>query len=181
MLRAFLAALFLAGMAGSATAEPGPIGRWLMNEPLTLWDWGMFKASKEAEQAAEFIGERGEYRAFAWAHYNWNHNEIEIGMGSLSYPGEASHENCNEVRRDFIRYFADFYSLENEDTARSSLHNNIASWFSHEGWERKVRDEELGKKMSRIIFAKVSLRSKDGIVACRDRITVFNAPSKPGW
>ena len=50
-------------LAMPSIAEPGPIGRWLMGEPLSLWDKGMFEANEAARRAATFVGShRGETR-----------------------------------------------------------------------------------------------------------------------
>ena len=67
----------------------------------------------------------------------------------------------------------------NEDTLRIILQNTISSWFSHEGWQKQIRDKEIGLKMARIIFVKVVLSGQKGDISCRDRITAFEAPSKP--
>ena len=45
--------LLAGGLATQPQAEPGPIGRWLMSEPLTLWDIGMIRAEEEASRAAK--------------------------------------------------------------------------------------------------------------------------------
>lgn len=38
-------------------AEPGPIGRWLMSEPLALCDIGTIRAEEEAARAAKASGQ----------------------------------------------------------------------------------------------------------------------------
>ena len=35
-----------------AQAEPGPVGNWLMNEPLTLWDFGMMNMERDAKRGS---------------------------------------------------------------------------------------------------------------------------------
>ena len=70
----------------------------------------------------------------------------------------------------------DYYS---EEKAGELAHGAIGWWFRHKGFERKSRDEELEEKLARIIFVAVRLKNNDGGITCRDRITAFDAPSKP--
>ena len=58
-------------------------------------------------------------------------------------------------------------------------HIVIGGWFSHNGFQRTNRDEELEEKLARIIYVKVTLRNADGGIECRERIMTFDAPSKP--
>ena len=161
-------------------AEPGPIGRWLMSEPVSLWDWGLLEAGKEVDQAAEYVAGHFGQRAHGWVRYNWKNNEIDLRVTIRAYDGDISHEICNKVRRAFIGALAYTFSLVNEDLVRDLLRENIDSWFSHNGYRNAERDKELGEKMSRIIFVKVFLANNNGIITCRERIMVFDAPSKPG-
>ena len=39
MRKSLIAAAVIA-LAMPMRAEPGPIGTWLMEQPVTLWDWG---------------------------------------------------------------------------------------------------------------------------------------------
>ena len=39
-MRKSLIAAALIALAMPVRAEPGPIGTWLMEQPVTLWDWG---------------------------------------------------------------------------------------------------------------------------------------------
>ena len=43
-------------IASPSYGEPGPIGRWLMNEPVTLWTGEFVRLRKEANEAAEIVG-----------------------------------------------------------------------------------------------------------------------------
>ena len=55
-----LAACAAAGIGITlARAEPGPIGQWLMDEPVSLWDWGMRNTREAAVLAAEAVETEG--------------------------------------------------------------------------------------------------------------------------
>ncbi len=161
-----------------ARAEPGPVGKWLMNEPLTLWDHGMMSMDRDAEQAAEDI-KKNDGRWIAWARYDWDNNEIEVTLDVAGLDGTATHDTCNDTRRAFLAKLLGAYDLYSEEKAGELAHKAIGWWFAHWGFQSNSRDEELEEKLARIVFVVVRLQALDGRITCRDRITVFDAPSKP--
>ena len=179
----------LISLAMYAHAEPGPIGQWLMNDPLTLWDHGMMRAENEADEAAQRVAKKLDIQVTgAWTGYSWDDNEITIGMTVRNFAEELSHANCNEVRRFFIAELIglgpSWGSATQQDASISYMHYKIGDWFSHMGFQRGDRDEELSEKLARIIFVRVSLMSgsnlseSDGLY-CRARIVKHDAPSQP--
>ena len=36
-------------------AEPGPIGEWLMDQPVSLWDMGMTRIRQDAQRASGYL------------------------------------------------------------------------------------------------------------------------------
>ncbi len=178
LVRAVAALAVLCGLMSAVRAEPGPVGRWLMNEPVTLWDLGLMNMEQDAEQAAEHI-KTSDDGWIAWARYNWDNNEIEIRLIAVGFNGAISHETCNDTRRAFLAALISAYGMYNEKKAGELAHQAIGWWFSHKGFESKSRDEKLEEKLARIIFVEVRLHNNDGGVSCRDRITTFHAPSKP--
>ena len=171
--------VLVVSISAHSRAEPGPIGRWLMNEPLTLWDRGMMRAREEADRAgtrvARDVGERG----FTLTFYNWNNNEISINFFVFGFHGKASHEICNLTRRSFISELTGFSIQKDAEQVRKYIPEQISTWFSHIGFQSKSRDKKLGEKMARIIFVQVSLQGNQGSITCRERIRLFDAPSKP--
>ena len=161
-----------------ARAEPGPIGKWLMSEPLTLWDHGIMNIERDAKQAAENIKET-DGRWVAWARYNWDNNEIDITLFVVGFNDAITHETCNDTRRSFLASLLNAYGLYSEEKAAELAYQAIGWWFSHKGFKSKSRDEKLEEKLARIVFVAVRLRKDNGGITCRDRITTFDAPSKP--
>ncbi len=174
-----------------SSAEPGPIGNWLMSQPVTLWDRGMDAINDEArdmydvESEEWLLGAPVELWA-AWAGYHWDNNEIEISALFRDVQDNIfiDHEWCNYVRRRVIEQVLGIATLSGMDEAATESWMDIATqiidqWFSHDGF-RRDRDEDLGAKLARIIFVKVKLQPVDGSgIECRDRITSLDAPSKP--
>ena len=171
----------LVALAMPVRAEPGPIGNWLMNEPVTLWDWGMMRMEQAANNAASFAAS-DDGNGGIWVTYDWDNNEIEIGLAVFNVSHTLTHELCNETRRAFI---ADIVGAtpdlieRQEGAVRLGLHLLIGQWFSHHGFQRGSPDEELAEKLARIIFVSAKLIGDGSSIECRERIMTFNAPSKP--
>ena len=191
-MRAILQAACIAAAIAStpAASEPGPVGNWLMNEPLSLWDKGMLEMRQAARSAAKKlrdkgIGSEGMREDTVLTHYDWHNNEIEIRLNDPLSKGPLTHQNCNMIRIAFIRQlFAFGFSLEGKALQEAVL-GDIRDWFSHYGYARIGRDKKLAEKLTRIIFVRVQLyRNYRGSgskgISCRARVMQFdNAPSKP--
>ena len=177
---AIVLALAIAALPTGTRAEPGPIGEWLMDQPITLWDIGMIRMDEEAAEAIKAIGEHRSTNGHTsgWASYDWDTNEITIVMKIFGYDDIPNHENCNLIRRHAIGYLG-LANIEDEENAKGFLHSRISGWFSHKGFKKGSRDEKLAEKLARIIFVRVNLISGSRGVTCRDRIMTFTAPSQP--
>ena len=181
-MRALLrvACVVVAASSSPAASEPGPIGQWLMNEPMSLWDKGMFVADRAARDAAQYVGAHRGKRVSGSAGYSWEDNEITLYFNVTGFNAAVTHEKCNELRRYFIGYMS--YGAHSDrfqgQQARKQIAVAVSDWFSHEGYQSSGRDKRLGEKLARIIFVRVSLWNKAESITCRDRITVSDAPSK---
>ncbi|MDE0433988.1 MAG: hypothetical protein OXH92_08250 [Bryobacterales bacterium] len=189
LLRTIIAAAALAALAGVATAEPGPIGQWLMNQPVTLWDRGMDRALNAAKEAAKRTG--------PWpprtvreghAYYDWNANEITLQMSVIGEVGAGTHERCNELRHRFVAALAYGIPTASDGSVISLgakgkkwLTEKIDGWFSHHGYRERSRDGKLGEKLARIVFVEVLIRDAHlrKKFECRARIFESEAASKP--
>lgn len=160
----------------TARSEPGLIGQWLMNEPLTLLDWGIYQARKSAEDAATEMQDSNLLMTYAagYAEYDWDNNEIEIWLYADSHV-DVTHDHCNIYRQTFLTQ----HLLS--EARGSSMHHDRAvkqvdEWFSHEGFKRSTRPEDLAEKLARIIWVRVTFVDD---IECKARITEWDAPSKP--
>ena len=201
MLRTIIAAAALAAMlTGAATAEPGPIGNWLMSQPVTLWDRGMDRADAAARRAAKAIKPLKRSNLSGAAFYDWDNNEIGLYLNVMWDRGPITHEQCNVLRRGFLAALVHDGPDESDRRAMSAaaavggprlldeparmktlLTRLVSRWFSHHGYERRSRDKKLGEKLARIVFVEVYLQGAfdKGAIICKGRILEFEAASKP--
>ena len=80
MRKILIAVSLLAWSSQFASAEPSPATRWLMKEPMTLMDWGLFKASNSLKEIVNLIGRFPEEIEpySATAEYDWDENKIRL-------------------------------------------------------------------------------------------------------
>ena len=179
-MRTIIAAAAVAVMlAGPAGAEPGPLGTWLMNQPVTLWDRGMDRASETAARAGKTSAPLAGSRRWGHAKYHWDNNEIELWLTITGDTGRITHKRCNDIRRGFLRELVYGQLPVRQPAVKELLTIMIDRWFSHSGFARKARDEKLGEKMARIVFVGVRLFGDQRAISCRGRILEFEAASRP--
>ena len=174
-------ACVLSLLCGPVASEPGPIGRWLMNEPVSLWDRGIVAARETAERAAETIGSEGHGAPpLSGARYEWDKNEIIIVFHIREFVGVVTHENCNRMRRAFIGALTGgAHTSGSGGYSKELIHSAVGHWFSHEGYQSKGQDKKLAEKLTRIVFVETIVRNKQARLVCKERIMSPDAPSKP--
>ncbi|MCY4151310.1 MAG: hypothetical protein OXE94_03620 [Aestuariivita sp.] len=189
----------LMAWAAPLNAEPGPMSRWLMNEPVNLFTRGMDEIRERVDRASDSDNEFNS-SASATVRYSWDDNEINIYFRLFGLEDSAiSHDRCNKVRNSYIASVTnaprdkelifhkvlDGYVDEGGASTAEWLTNvhvprEISAMFSQNSHRARDRDEDIGEKLARIIFVEVEMFSDSGDgISCRDRITSFDAPSKP--
>lgn len=183
------AAVLAVALACPAQAEPGPIGKWLMNQPVSLWDRGMGRAEAAAKETADFLARSfgdsdtsmelarsfksgAERPAFlVEVYYNWDDNEITVQLNIFSFrfaalrePAPSDHQICNRARQDFLMFLLhrhlDPVAPIKKQLAKAA-HKSVDIWFSHFGYREKSRDKELGAKLARIVFVRAYIQGTD--------------------
>lgn len=147
-MRSRIAALVL-GMCLSAgtQAEPTATVTWLMNEPMSLFDWGVYKADKKAGGLGE-LGSRLFTARFmsGSAAYDWDANRLRL---RVFLNGNGTDAECVENLKAAKHVFLDFTVTGNDQaTAAATVFGYL---FSHEGGYRaKSTPAKLGHELANI-------------------------------
>ena len=172
-------------LPGPARAEFNPAVRWLMNQPVSLWDRGMERMEKGAKRAAndlrrlydsELFGRLGaknggKLTSIGSSHLNWKGNEILIqidipgfSFAALQSSKPSGHKICNTVRQFFLSIltFGQWHHRSRRpapspEKAAKQAHSTIAFWFSHVGYKSQSRDEGLEANLAQILFVEASV------------------------
>lgn len=180
-----LAAAMISCLAASQShAEPGPTTNRLMNEPISLWDWGMFRIEQMRESATKVIKGVHKLDFIADSSYSWDNNEITISFFHVNFndsdtpPIEAKEEKCREIRHTALQTLAPMYLLASpsqgnpQDKIELAAKLALEDWFSHPGgYQSSERGNDVGQRLARITYVEVRIFDEDKAVTCRGRIS----------
>ena len=160
-IMAIICALF----SGICNAEPDSTFKYLMNEPLTLLDWGIYQMQKSLENE---IGDKlnwdgNEYELRQEVHYNWKGNEI-IVFGVLGDEKEFdSKSTAKVVCERMIDKYRSHFSV---DPATGKLadwppYNYLDGFFTHTSpIQRGSQPKNLNDKLYHATEIEVAVRFK---------------------
>lgn len=152
MRRLLILAILFTSFA--ARAEPGPTINWLMNEPMSLWDWGVVSLREEAESVRRALGSlRHDLGVLpSSAHYDFSDNRINIHFraGSNSSDPQLIEGDCAFAWNGIVGLFTAFHD---GDSRESKAANLLEGHFSHPGgYKVNSRPEDIGLRLSRITY-----------------------------
>jgi hypothetical protein len=141
-------------------AEPTKTMSWLMDEPMSLFDWGIYKTNKKLSDLkisasifkAEFF--------FASAEYDWDVNRIRL---RVMFTGNGTEAECTENLKLAKGAFLDFKWDEKEQIRVAPT--VLRGLFSHEGgYQSKKGPTDVGDELAKIatIEAFILVKAPDG-------------------
>jgi hypothetical protein len=155
VLLPLLVAALAAHTPARPRAEPGPVGRWLMTEPASLWELGMSRL-----QSLLLTGLPGDHplaRLWRNAYYSWDENRIYVTV--------ASDERYEEARCSY--FVGELRSLANVKDGKPL--NGESSLFANQfarGFSTHDEPEDYTERLDEIMVLRVDM---DG-GACHGRL-----------
>jgi hypothetical protein len=150
-----LAAALAALTPAPPRAEPGPVGRWLMAEPASMWELGMFRL-----QTLLLVGLPADHplaRLWRNAHYSWDENRIYVSVASDERYGAA---RCSHFMGE-LRSLADVEDGKPLNSESSLFANQFAR-----GYSRPDEPEDYTKRLDDIMMLRVDMDQG----SCRGRL-----------
>jgi hypothetical protein len=128
----------------TSQAEPTANMQYLMNEPVSMMDWGLLNIDKSIES-------NGGLKKYGntITSYDWDKNRILIIVSSI---GASSKEQAKEWCRDIVSFIRGFLGVD-EKNGKPVFKNNqsfLYRYFTHEGFKRNAEPKELGKELDNI-------------------------------
>lgn len=148
---------FLVFLPSMLWAEPSTTPRLLMNEPMSIFDWGIYKADTQVKSSGKYK----QYTLFfmgASAQYDWDQNRIVL---TTLLQGGGVKEICKNNLEIFKGMFASFTwdKTQQKEKAKQVL-NNL---FSHEaGYQSNNQPKDTGEQLIKILRFEVVLMNEDG-------------------
>jgi hypothetical protein len=145
-------------------AEPTPKIKVLMDEPLSLFDWGIFQVSHQLIDI-EVDGAKIETSVA----YDWNLNKIKVIFFSHNSKANGKEEAMKTCREVIVEIKSHLYidHITGKPLRLGTLFDDsfVATAFSPAGFQRKTWPEGVAKEVENIMVIKgmVSFGVPDGI------------------
>ena len=141
-----------------ARAEPGPTINWLMGEPMSLWDWGIYQIGKDVELFAGTIpsGDGNDFISTSVSYeYIDNRLKINIGIYMQEIVDADLRENCEDSWQRIVTLLS--RSGQGDDRRARAAHY-LDGRFSHAGGYRtRGRPDNLGDRLARVTYVIVDI------------------------
>lgn len=136
--------------SGPLRAEPGPVGKWLMEKPASLWDLGMLRLE-------EFVfGWKGAHPLANYSvrvSYDWDQNRIMI---EFFVEEEFKKEKCAYI----ISRTRHSGGIDEDGKLSTTLNQSYyASFFSHMGYKTNEAPENYLRRLDKIFRVKVLFKN----------------------
>ena len=158
-MRYILSAILVAGLIETTGAGPGPEVKYLMDEPVSLLDWGLFRLEQHFKNLPP------KYQSMlVTADYVWNENRLMIA-GTLRddrLAQDQRQERCREAI-DFLKTRLLVDPAEGQPIADHSV---VGHFFSHRGFGRESEPDSLRPALDRITRFRVSVVQKKSASTC---------------
>ncbi len=173
--------LCLVMISSYAWAEPSADVKWLMDDPVTIFDLGMKRADETLHEAVnDMIAAHddilvGSSSHFASARYAYGQNSIELTVGAFLAEGvkAPTAERCQKLVNDLQDRLLIAEAVTDQRrqqlaqpprTSEARAASLVARWFSHQGFERTNRPAGLDNKIASLmqINAELFLPSESG-------------------
>ena len=173
-----LATFFFFVCVGVCQAEPTASIKYLMNEPVTMLDWGIYRMGNALRTAGyvEFLEIDG-MRPNIHAHYEASFNSIVIEVTSPIIEDTDSQKRAKEWCSSVIEQSRVNFGINKETGKASSAQgSHIRRFFQSEGPQRTNQPENLGNELDRITALVVFARFREKGSKASPRTIRCNAP-----
>lgn len=156
----FQAVALLLLLTPAAQAEPNRVPSWLMNEPMSLWDWGIYRTDKRMQEIKELPSLFKAKFFSGSATYDWDENRIKL---FAMFVGESTEAGCIEHIKKTKGAFLMYKWEPKEQIVQAP--NTMASLFSHEGgYQSKGQPKDMGEQLASITVMEVMMSMPDGML-----------------
>ncbi|MFO1243664.1 MAG: hypothetical protein U1E71_00570 [Ramlibacter sp.] len=162
-----VAFLLFAGSSTSALSEPGRVERWLMGEPMSLFDWGIYKIDKKISELKSLKTNQAGKFFFGSANYDWNANRLRL---KVNFVGKGTDAECVDSIKWAKGALLNYTWSEKEQVGVAK--DVLAGYFAHEGgYQATNQPADVGEQLVRItvLEATVFVPAESGSYAPRAR------------
>jgi len=149
-----LMSFFLFPRAETFSAEPNPVIKYLMNEPVTMLDWGMYKLALylNQEMRERYVNKISKFAPRITVFYNADADKIQISA-SMVYKKFPSPEEARTYCEGIIKYIRGALVFK-QSKARAPVspvapRTTLGSYFGQQGGSPKNMPGDLEAELSK--------------------------------
>jgi len=159
MKRAILILGFLLLYPVYSWADPSSGIRWLQNEPVMLFDWGMRNTEESLKKASKVVQFTLEGTLMQATNYDFTKNSITLWIVISSPKQNYTSQDCKDALTNVHRVL--LVQLGNETDEKKKAYVIVNNWFSHKGFKTKSRPKALEKEVAELTILKLSINHID--------------------
>jgi hypothetical protein len=164
-MKIFLILLLALGSACVSNADPSPSIRYLMNEPVTLFDWGILRLYDYMDEYTKhYLTTHSVRDIYSTVRYDYVHNNILISLVVTRHAPQATEtpSSVKKASRDICRSITqtlrrEFLTDREAHVRRSS---GIYRFFGHIGFKGDQEPINAFEEIERITVISVSVYSE---------------------
>lgn len=140
--------------ASTVQADPSPSVRYLMDEPISLFEWGIFRLQARAERFAwDHLDVKSQY---ARIEYDWTKNQLQVEMTVYPRSQSLQRTTAREVCGSLIHQMKMHLGVA-PGTEELREINGIGTFFRHQQFEKAGVPKTLDANLEAITTLEVDL------------------------
>jgi hypothetical protein len=155
-MRAMRTAVFVACIlcASTVQADPSPSVRYLMDEPISLFEWGIFRLQARAEH---FVWDHLDVKSqSARVEYDWAKNQLQIEMTVYPHAQSLQRTTVRETCGSLIRQMKVLLGVTPGLEEFRQIYG-IGTFFRHQQFEKSNEPKTLDADLEAITTLEVDL------------------------
>ena len=172
MKKLFGVLLLLLIFVQNSAAEPTPSAHFLMNEPVSLMDLGIYKLEKDIKGLQDKLTVNHTAPFNVSVDYNWDENKIAIQL-TYGYEGNPPKKIIQNGIKKVFQVVKGFLGVNAQGKVyHKSGFSKVSEYFSHEGYVIKDRPKYIEKEIDQIVELKViySIQNFSRIFECKNML-----------
>ena len=151
-LRGILVAIALAAAGPARALEDGM--KWLLQEPVSLFDLGMYRLRQDMAEVARRLGDEGQTAGKPWsgAFYQWREERIIAYVTMRERLSDPTEARCREIFALMSRYLTEGLP---KGTRQAEIY--LEDLFLHPGFGNFGRPRRIGAELAQMVRFEVTL------------------------
>lgn len=149
--------LFLLLVSVNATAEPSNAFRYLMDEPLTLFEWGLYHLDKYTDHL-EFT-RLNLISNHSNINYDWDANRLRVEFVVYAKNKSLAHTSAKDVCKEAMRSAREDFAVKYDSKVREFM--GISRFFEHIEFRNSTRPKNLMAEIENATWLIVKVYASD--------------------